>query len=180
MTIRTSRPSGIGAQTCDDGGAMTTYTWIPSPLGDLLATADDGAVTRLLTPGNDAQPEVGWVADDAPFTELRDQLDEYFAGQRTTFDVRLAPAGTQFQQDVWTALRTIPYGRTASYKDVADQIGRPKAVRAVGMANGRNPIGIVVPCHRVIGADGTLVGYAGGLAAKRALLDLEAGVAPLV
>lgn len=160
---------------------MTTYTWIDSPLGALLATADDdGAITRLLTPGNDRQPDDDWVADDAAFEDLRQQLGEYFAGERTSFELRLAPSGTDFQQQVWAALRTIPYGRTASYKDVAEQIGRPKAVRAVGLANGRNPIGIVVPCHRVIGANGTLVGYAGGLEAKRALLDLEAGVAPLV
>ena len=108
-----------------------------------------------------------------PFREVMKQLSEYFQGRRTTFDLRLHPKGTPFQLDVWKALLTIPYGETRSYADIARQIGRPTAVRAVGLANGRNPLPIVVPCHRVIGSSGRLVGYGGGLPVKQALLDRE-------
>lgn len=102
-----------------------------------------------------------------------DEMDEYFAGKRIAFDIPLAPEGTPFQHEVWNALRAIPFGETRSYMDVAAAIGKPRAVRAVGAANGRNPLGIVVPCHRVIGADGSLTGYAGGMERKKFLLDLE-------
>ena len=102
-----------------------------------------------------------------------DEVDEYFAGRRTTFSIPLAAEGTPFQAEVWKALRAIPFGETRSYADIAAAIGRPRAVRAVGAANGRNPLGIVVPCHRVIGADGSLTGYAGGMSRKKFLLDLE-------
>jgi methylated-DNA-[protein]-cysteine S-methyltransferase len=121
-----------------------------------------------------------WFVDE-PESGERDELldraitemDEYLSGKRTAFSIPLAPDGTPFQHDVWNALRAIPFGETRSYADVARTIGRPKAVRAVGAANGRNPLGIVVPCHRVIGADGSLTGYAGGMERKKFLLDLE-------
>jgi methylated-DNA-[protein]-cysteine S-methyltransferase len=107
------------------------------------------------------------------------ELDEYFAATRTSFDVEVAPTGTDFQVRVWAALRTIPYGTTTSYGELARQVGNPRASRAVGLANGRNPIAIIIPCHRVIGADGSLTGYGGGLPTKRHLLALEAGEATL-
>ncbi len=111
--------------------------------------------------------------DRATFAHVVAQLDAYFAGERTSFDLDLAPEGTTFQRDVWRALAAIPYGTTTTYSDIARSIGRPNAVRAVGAANGRNPLSIVVPCHRVVGRDGTLTGYAGGLAHKASLLALE-------
>jgi methylated-DNA-[protein]-cysteine S-methyltransferase len=111
--------------------------------------------------------------DPAPFTEVISQLEQYFAAQRTDFDVPLTLAGTPFQRSVWAALREIPYGETMSYSQLAERIGRPGAARAVGLANGRNPIGIIVPCHRVVGATGSLTGYGGGLSRKRYLLDFE-------
>jgi methylated-DNA-[protein]-cysteine S-methyltransferase len=156
---------------------MTTWTTtIDSPVGPLLLAADDdGALTHLLF-GDEARPAAlgaGVRADPAPFAALVAQLDEYFAGARRVFDVPLAPAGTPFQREAWTALRTIPYGETRSYGAQAAAIGRPRASRAVGAANGRNPIAIVVPCHRVVGADGTLTGYGGGVATKRWLLAHE-------
>jgi methylated-DNA-[protein]-cysteine S-methyltransferase len=118
-----------------------------------------------------------WVRDDAPFAAAHAQLDEYFAGDRTEFDLPLHPSGTPFQLKVWDALRTIPYGEVRSYGEIAEQIGKPGAARAVGLANGRNPISIIVPCHRVIGASGALTGYGGGLERKQALLDLESRTA---
>jgi methylated-DNA-[protein]-cysteine S-methyltransferase len=157
-----------------------------SPIGPLLLTADDGGLTRLHMEvrkhgPDEVQPE--WRRDDSAFTEACGQLDEYFAGERTEFDLPLNPAGTPFQRRVWDALKTIPYGEIRSYGEIAEQIGRPGAARAVGLANGRNPISIVVPCHRVIGASGALTGYGGGLERKQYLLDLEtrvaAGQAPL-
>jgi len=147
---------------------------IPSPLGALCAVTDGHSLTELEF-DRDVRDSI-----DAPVAAARlldrvaAQVAEYFAGERTAFDLPLAPRGTPFQQGVWRALLAIPYGRTASYGDVARAVGQPAAVRAVGAANGRNPIAIVVPCHRVIGADGTLTGYAGGLARKQALLALEA------
>jgi methylated-DNA-[protein]-cysteine S-methyltransferase len=111
---------------------------------------------------------------------VRDQLGEYFAGERTDFDLRLAASGNAFERRVWRALEEIPYGETVSYGEVARRIGRPDGARAVGLANGRNPISIVVPCHRVIGANGSLTGYGGGIERKRFLLDLEAGVGALL
>jgi methylated-DNA-[protein]-cysteine S-methyltransferase len=113
----------------------------------------------------------------ARFPDAEVQLDEYFAGKRTQFDLPLHPIGTPFQIEVWEALKAIPYGEVRSYGDIAEQIGRPGASRAVGLANGRNPISVIVPCHRVIGASGSLTGYGGGLERKRLLLDLEADVA---
>jgi len=115
----------------------------------------------------------GWEPADTAFAAAVDQLEEYFAGQRTEFELELELAGTPFQRRVWSALMTIPYGQTRSYGEIAMQLDAPGASRAVGLANGRNPIAIIVPCHRVIGANGKLTGYGGGLSRKRALLDLE-------
>ncbi|MGN0984101.1 MAG: methylated-DNA--[protein]-cysteine S-methyltransferase [Gemmiger sp.] len=140
-----------------------------SPVGDMWLEYEDGAVTAL-------KNAVAGAKGDAP-NELTErvfrQLDEYFAGTRRTFDFPYRLRGTPFQEKVWAALRQIPYGETRSYKDIAQAVGRPKAFRAVGMANHANPIFIVIPCHRVIGTDGRLVGYGGGLDMKKALLDLE-------
>ena len=162
----------------------TTYwTMIDSPLGPLLLTADEMGISGVLMDADvDGQiaPGAGWVEDPSRFAEARRQLAEYFAGQRTEFDLPLNAKGTAFQRDVWTALQTIPYGEVRSYGQIAAQIGRPGASRAVGLANGRNPIAVIVPCHRVIGSSGALTGYGGGLERKRLLLDLEAQSAALV
>jgi methylated-DNA-[protein]-cysteine S-methyltransferase len=154
----------------------TVYTTMPSPVGELLLTATPGgALTGLyLAP---FRVQDGWRRDESTLAEVVAQLDEYFGGRRTTFDLELAPVGTSWQLRVWNALRDIPYGVTESYGGLARRLGNPGAARAVGMANGRNPISIIVPCHRVIGADGSLTGYGWGLDTKRVLLDLEAGVA---
>lgn len=141
-----------------------------SPVGDMQLEYENGAVTALKAVKADVQPE---GAPDALAETVFRQLDEYFAGTRTAFDFPCAPQGTPFQQKVWAALCEIPYGETRSYKQIAEAVGKPKACRAVGMANNRNPIIIVIPCHRVIGANGALTGYGGGLEMKRALLELE-------
>jgi methylated-DNA-[protein]-cysteine S-methyltransferase len=156
-------------------------TTVPSPLGDLVLCGDGEALTAVCLPTHTHRPAVDPAAvDDAgPFREAIAQLEAYFAGEGTAFDLPLAPRGTPFQLEVWAALRTIPHGTTTSYGALAEQIGRPKAVRAVGLANGRNPLPIIVPCHRVVGADGSLTGYGGGLEAKRLLLDLESRPARL-
>ena len=151
-------------------------TTIATPLGPMTA-AFDGPALVALEFRDAAAPSASPVPSEAAasLATLRASLDAYFAGRPVAFDVPLAPAGTPFQHAVWQALRDIPFGATASYAEIARRIGRPRAVRAVGAANARNPIAIIVPCHRVIGADGTLTGYAGGLERKRALLALEAG-----
>jgi methylated-DNA-[protein]-cysteine S-methyltransferase len=154
---------------------MTLYTTVSSPIGELMLCGDEHALTALHLPGLHAQPGPDWRRDDARFADLARQLEQYFAGDRTTFDVELRPAGGEFEREVWAELVRIPYGQTASYGELASRLGRPTAARAVGAANGRNPIAVIVPCHRVIGSDGSLTGYAGGLQCKRALLDLEAG-----
>jgi methylated-DNA-[protein]-cysteine S-methyltransferase len=154
----------------------TWYTTVPSPIDELLLTGTGEALTGLhMTDRRHGPPAVGtdWRRDDRQFAAATDQLAGYFAGELTDFDLPLAPAGTAFQLRVWAALRTIPYGQTTSYGELAGQLGNPGASRAVGLANGRNPIAIVVPCHRVIGADGRLTGYGGGLDRKRWLLDHE-------
>ena len=140
----------------------------PSPVGDLQLHADaEGRLTGLYTRHDDA-------GGDGPFDAVREQLDAYFAGELEAFDLPLAPHGTDFQMRVWDELARIPFAETISYKELALRLGDQKLVRAVGLANGRNPISIIIPCHRVIGADGTLVGYGGGLERKRWLLDHEA------
>jgi methylated-DNA-[protein]-cysteine S-methyltransferase len=155
----------------------THFTYIDSPVGPLLAVERDGLLRGLHFTDDDGPfPEDGWVADDVPFVDLRRQLEEYFAGARRRFDLPLGPGGTEFQQQVWSALRRIPYGATSSYAAVAAAVGRPRAVRAVGGANGANRIPIVIPCHRVVGADGSLTGFGGGLWRKEVLLGLEQDV----
>jgi len=155
------------------------YTRAPSPLGPLLLVGTADALSFIWLPsGRDrVDPEPEWIESARPFKEVVRQLDAYFAGRLRRFDLPLAPAGTAFQQRVWRALCDIPFGETVSYGELARQIERPAAVRAVGAANGQNPISIVIPCHRVIGSDGRLVGYGGGLPAKSMLLDLERRVA---
>lgn len=149
---------------------MTFTTLHPSPVGDILLRADaDGRLTEL-----HLRHDVTGARADGPFDAVREQLDAYFAGALETFDLDLEPRGTPFQRRVWDELCEIPYGETISYSELARRLGDPKLVRAVGTANGRNPISIVIPCHRVIGADGSLVGYGGGLDRKRRLLELEA------
>ncbi|WP_341208697.1 methylated-DNA--[protein]-cysteine S-methyltransferase [uncultured Sphingomonas sp.] len=156
---------------------MLYRTTLPSPLGELTLVADDAALVAILWPDDKpgrVQLEATAERPDHPvLAAAATQLREYFAGKRTAFDLPLAPRGTAFQCDVWRALDAIPYGETRSYADIARAIGRPTATRAVGAANGRNPISIVTPCHRVIGRSGALTGFAGGLAAKQHLLALE-------
>jgi methylated-DNA-[protein]-cysteine S-methyltransferase len=156
------------------------YSTLTTPIGELLLIADtDGALTAVHLPGRHGST-AGMQRDDALLEPARRQLTEYFAGERRDFDLPLRPEGAPFQLQVWDKLKAIPYGETVSYGEIARELGHPTASRAVGAANGRNPIAIVVPCHRVIGANGSLTGYAGGLDQKRALLDLEAGRAALV
>lgn len=156
---------------------MTTYfSQINSPIGQLLLAGDGTSLTLLAMHEQKyygGRPLDGWQRDDAPFRAVREQLEAYFAGELHIFDVPLAPSGTDFQRKVWQALRDIPFGHTQSYGALAQRIGAPKASRAVGMANGHNPISIIIPCHRVIGANGSLTGYGGGLDRKRWLLAHE-------
>jgi methylated-DNA-[protein]-cysteine S-methyltransferase len=152
------------------------YCYHASPIGELLLAGDDRALEIVGFPRGAMrrEPAQEWIYNEKPFGQARRQLDEYFAGERTAFDLPLKLKGTDFQLAVLEELRRIPYGETASYRDVAERIGRPRAMRAVGAANGRNPIPIIVPCHRVIGAGGDLTGFGGGLETKEALLRLEA------
>lgn len=154
---------------------MRTHTVVPSPIGDLTLVAHDGALAALHMDSAKHAPDPATLGerDDAGFTDVTTQLGEYFARERTRFELELAPVGNAFEQRVWALLRDIPYGQTRSYGDLARALGDVGFSQAVGAANGRNPIGIIVPCHRVIGADGSLVGYAGGLDRKRFLLALE-------
>jgi methylated-DNA-[protein]-cysteine S-methyltransferase len=153
----------------------TLTTTIDSPIGPLTLTASDGQLTGLSMHEQRHAPAVSddWIRDDDWFAPVTEQVDAYFAGDLTEFDIPLRMAGTEFQRRVWEGLREIPYGTTISYGELAGRVGRPGASRAVGLANGRNPIAIVVPCHRVIGADGQLTGYGGGIDRKIWLLDLE-------
>jgi len=162
--------------------ASTTdrFTRFSTPVDDLILTGDGTSITGcyFATHRHHDDPSAGLERDDGAFTGAVAQLGEYFDGERTAFDLPLAPTGTEFQLRVWAQLRTIPYGATCSYADIARGIGASNGFRAVGLANGRNPISIIVPCHRVIGADGSLTGYGGGLERKRFLLDLESGALP--
>ncbi len=157
---------------------MRTHTIVDSPIGPLTLVADDAALSgcyMAVHRHGPAREEFG-VRDDTGFEEAARQLAEYFAGDRTEFDLELRMAGTPFQRKVWAALREIPYGETESYGELAERIGEPGSARAVGLSNGRNPISIIVPCHRVIGASGSLTGYGGGLERKQFLLGFEARV----
>ncbi len=153
------------------------HTIIDSPIGPLVLSGSEGMLTGLHIVADSPLPHlVGEPSPHAaPFHHVRDQLERYFAGELTDFDLPLEMSGSTFQLRVWNALREIPYGETVSYGELARRVGRPGAARAVGLANGSNPIAIVVPCHRVIGADGSLTGYGGGMDRKRRLLELEAG-----
>jgi methylated-DNA-[protein]-cysteine S-methyltransferase len=159
-----------------------TLRWgtIESPFATFAAWIDEaGRLVRFnLSAAGAARIEPDAVHDDAAIAEVRRQVDEYSAGERTVFELALAPRGTEFQHAVWDALLAIPYGETRSYGEIARAIGQPQAARGVGAANGANPIGLIVPCHRVIGADGSLTGYGGGLPLKRALLAHEAAHRP--
>jgi methylated-DNA-[protein]-cysteine S-methyltransferase len=161
-----------------DGLIMMYYTEHPSPLGTLLLAASDVGLAGLYFDEHKYfNGPLGWTRDDRQ-PHLRDacaQLDEYFAGKRSTFDLALDLRGTAFQQMVWQVLRELPYGSTSTYQDVAQRVANPKAIRAAGTAIGRNPVSIIVPCHRVLGSSGGLSGYAGGLERKRFLLALEKG-----
>jgi methylated-DNA-[protein]-cysteine S-methyltransferase len=153
----------------------TLHRVVPSPLGPLLLSGDERHLTGLRFAAS-ASPPAAWRRDDERFEDEARQLDEYFAGERTAFDVPLRLDGPAFDRRVWEALRAIPPGATATYGELAERVGAPGRARAVGAANARNPIAIVVPCHRVIGADGGLTGYGGGLERKRALLALEGAI----
>jgi methylated-DNA-[protein]-cysteine S-methyltransferase len=153
------------------------YCHVESPVGTLLIACDDEAIRRIefSQNGQPAPPERDWnQSSSGLLREAAEQLNEYFTGSRTVFTVPLGPEGTEFQSTVWRHLRNIPYGQTISYGELAKWLGKPKASRAVGAANGSNPIPIMIPCHRVIGSDGKLTGFGGGLPAKKALLTLEA------
>lgn len=152
------------------------YCYQESPIGDLLLAGDGDTLCVIGFPEGSRRrdPEPDWIFNEKPLAAARQQLSEYFAGQRKAFDLPLNKTGTPFQRRVLDALEQIPYGETVSYADIAERIGQPKAVRAVGAANGRNPLPIVIPCHRVIGKSGDLTGFGGGLDTKEALLRLEA------
>lgn len=162
-------------------GRMATpaavHTVIDSPLGELTLVARDGVLAGLYLPEHRHRPalETFGERDSSPFGEVVVQLAEYFAGRRREFDLPLSMAGTPFQRTVWDALREIPLGETVSYGELAARIGRPTASRAVGLANGKNPISVIVPCHRVVGSTGGLTGYGGGIERKRMLLGFERG-----
>src|SRR3954452_5691613 len=161
------------AATRSVAGGMNAL--LTSPIGPLYVEADEHGLTKLYTDGHRLHTEAG--PDDGTFAEVQRQLDEYFAGERTTFEIPLSEHGTAFERAVWARLREIPHGETVTYGELARELA--SVPRAVGRANGRNPISIITPCHRVIGADGSLTGYAGGLDAKRTLLDHEQGVTSL-
>jgi methylated-DNA-[protein]-cysteine S-methyltransferase len=171
--------SPLAATRTDPAGLL--YTTLASPIGELLLLGD-GSSLRGLYMQEGRKPMAladGWEPAADAFADVSAQLAEYFAGERTSFDVTVAMDGTPFQGRVWRALRDIGYGETVSYGELARRVGSPAAARAVGLANGCNPISVIVPCHRVIGANGTLTGYGGGIERKRVLLELEAGHLPL-
>lgn len=151
------------------------YCYLDTPIGELLLAGEDGALAMIGFPKGSMRrdPEPDWIYKEKPLSDARQQLQEYFAGTRKAFDLPLRLNGTEFQVSVLNALQEIPYGETVSYGEIAKRIGNPKAMRAVGAANGRNPIPIVVPCHRVIGSSGDMTGFGGGIDTKEALLRLE-------
>jgi methylated-DNA-[protein]-cysteine S-methyltransferase len=153
------------------------YTTIASPIGELLALGDERALQDLYMQDGRKPVTIArdWQHSARSFAGVTEQLSEYFEGRRVAFDVPLLMHGGTFERRVWRALREIPYGATVSYGEIARRLGQPSAARAVGLANGRNPISVIVPCHRVIGANGALTGYGGGLERKRILLELETG-----
>jgi methylated-DNA-[protein]-cysteine S-methyltransferase len=152
------------------------YRYLATPVGDLLLAGDKAGLSLIGFPKGKMRhdPEADWIFNEKPFVEACRQLEEYFAGTRKVFDLPLQLSGTDFQVQVLRELQQIPYGQTVSYGEIAKRIGRPKAMRAVGAANGRNPLPIIIPCHRVIGSSGDLTGFGGGLDTKEALLCLEA------
>ena len=160
---------------------MVTWRRVTTPLGEVTIVADDDWLTELHLPGDAAVVPADAVEGGPTVDRAAAQLPEWFAGERRHFDLPLAPVGTAFQRRVWAVLVSVPYGETATYGDIAAAIGQPTATRAVGAANGRNPIPLIIPCHRVIGSNGALVGYSGGggVATKRYLLDVEQGVLTL-
>ena len=155
------------------------YDELPTPIGRLRLVADAEGLREVWfeTGRHRKSPQPDWIRAAAPLAEARRQLEEYFAGDRTRFELKLHPIGTPFQLAVWEELGRIPYGATISYAELARRIGQPAAMRAVGAANGRNPIPIILPCHRVIGSNGSLTGFGGGLPTKRFLLSMEDRVA---
>jgi methylated-DNA-[protein]-cysteine S-methyltransferase len=159
---------------------IRTHAVVDGPLGPMTLVGQGGSLAGLYLDGQRHPPPADCFGDrdDRTLPDLQEQLRAYLAGELQAFDVDLAPVGTPFQTQVWAALRRVPYGSTTTYGALAADIGRPSAVRAVGAANGRNPYCLIVPCHRVVGADGSLTGYAGGLERKRFLLDLERAGAP--
>jgi len=167
VTLETPEASGV-----------VCYSYLESPLGDLCVRGDGCSITGLFLPQHKRWdgPATAWRRADDCFDEVRRQLAEYFAGERTAFDVPLKLTGTPFQRRVWEELLQIPFGETVTYQELARRLGKPSASRAVGHANGCNPVSILVPCHRVVGASGKLTGYAGGLARKRWLLEWERSV----
>ena len=153
---------------------MTRYRMVDSPIGPLTLAGEGSTLTNLRMVEQTYEPDrADWLLDDRAFPDAVEQLDAYFAGELQEFDLSLHLSGTEFQRRVWNALRTIPYGETRTYGEIAQQIGAPTAFRAVGLANGHNPIAVIVPCHRVTGANGSLTGFGGGLERKSALLELE-------
>jgi len=176
-TLETPIPDAASSTTMPSPAAQTLYTTMASPIGELLLVGDGDTLHGLYMQDGRKPKQIApsWKAAAAPFADVKTQLEEYFAGARTTFQVPLAAAGAPFEREVWHALEEIPYGETVSYGEIARRVGQPTAARAVGTANGRNPIAVIVPCHRVIGADGSLTGYGGGLERKRLLLELERG-----
>jgi len=158
------------------------FTHHDSPIGRLLLVSDEQGLRQIGFPSgkNTPVPQENWFENDGAFTQEHAQLDAYFDGKLTQFNLKLAPQGTDFQQSVWDALQGVGYGTTCSYSDIATLIGKPSASRAVGSANGKNPIPIVIPCHRIIGSNGTLTGFAGGLLTKQWLLAHETGAQSLL
>jgi methylated-DNA-[protein]-cysteine S-methyltransferase len=162
--------------------AAVRYAHLESPIGPLLLAAEDAALReiRFASNGSPAQPDDEWINDPSALAEATRQLGLYFAGELESFTIQLSPKGTVFQQKVWAELCRIPYGHTISYGELARRVGNPNASRAVGLANGSNPIPIIIPCHRVIGSNGKLTGYGGGLHIKEKLIALERGQLRLV